>query len=613
MTPRGDVGGGRNPGNARRAFRMATYFWGVFVAFLVAVIGRVLYVQEVLGPQLLHAATEQWVRSREEEAPRGSLLDRNGERLAYDVPAFDVVALLDPRAPEHVEDLEATARVLARGLDAPEEAILRTLREGREQGRYQVEFRPYGWKLLPHRKEALEEELRRAGVRGIAFRPEVGRYYPKGEYAAYLLGYVNRDGKAEYGLEAGLDATLRGTRGKTSIPTDNRGVPLPYAEVQGDPAHPGKDVVLTLDVRLQAILEEALREADEELRPKGIWAVLVDPWTMEVLAAAARPTFDPNRYEEISEYTNPFVGKLYEPGSTFKVLTLAAAIEEGVYRDDDTYQAGVYAPPEISPPIRDWSDPRGWGKITLREGIVRSSNVAAVILGYERLGRERLARYEHAFGVDELPFSLTGHAPLPGSVRGRLPDFAAAPPRDVATTTYGQGLEVTSFGLVRALSAAVTDGVLRDPVLVKCVRDADTGTCTPPAASEGRRVVSPETAAKVREILADVVARPEGTGHAYAVEGYRIGGKTGTAQKVDPRTGRYEAGRYVYSFYGFLPVDRPRFALYIAVDEPERPAEGSGEVVAPIFRKVVEQAAPLLGVERGGSGSPEGEGRIGVR
>jgi len=582
----------------RRPFRVGIYFWGVFVVFLVAVIGRVLYVQEVWGPQLLHAATTQWVHSREEEAPRGSLLDRNGERLAYDVPAFDVVALLDPRAPEHVEDLEATARALALGLDAPEAAILRTLRQGREQGRYQVEFRPYGWKLLPHRKEALEEELRRAGVQGIVFYPEIGRYYPKGEYAAYLLGYVNREGKAEYGLEAGLDAVLQGRRGRTSVPTDNRGVPLPYAESQGDPAQPGKDIVLTLDVRLQAILEEALREADEELHPKGIWAVLVDPWTMQVLAAAARPTFDPNRYEAISDHANPFVRKLYEPGSTFKVLTLAAAIEEGVYRDDDIYQAGVYTRPEISPPIRDWSDSRGWGKITLREGIVRSSNVAAVILGYERLGRERLARYEHAFGVDELPFSLTGQELLSGSLRGRLPNFAAAPPRDVATTTYGQGLEVTAFGLVRALSAAVTDGVLRDPVLVKCVRDASSEECPPPPASEGRRVVSSETAAKVREILADVVAQPEGTGHAYAVEGYRIGGKTGTAQKVDPRTGRYEAQNYIYSFYGFLPADHPRFALYIAIDEPERPAAGSGEVVAPIFRKVVEQAAPLLGVEQ---------------
>ncbi|MBE3596285.1 MAG: transpeptidase family protein [Hydrogenibacillus sp.] len=570
--------------NGRRMTGRGAFVGMLFFLFFLSVITRLVYLQAFDPGDLKSRAYAQWLSKESIPAKRGTIYDRHGTPLAVDGPAYNVVAVLSPEAPSHVVDVERTAEALAPLIDMSAERLTSIMRQS---GRYQVEFRPGGWKVSPEVKEAIEQ-LR---LPGIVFVEDRRRYYPFGAFLAHTLGYVDKDGTPRMGLEAALDDVLAGQNGQETLLVDNLGRPLPAGVQSYEPPIDGKDVVLTIDRAIQQFVEEALDHAAERFRAAHMLAVVVNPKTMEVYALASRPHFDPNDYSRIENYINLPVSFTFEPGSTFKTITLAAAINEGVYHPEETYQAGVYQSKEIRPPIRDWNSAKGWGTITFAEAFARSSNVGMTILGYERLGRSKLAQYYDAFG-----FGAKTGIDIPGEASGKLPDMMKAPPRDIATTTYGQTLTVTPMQMVTAVSAAINGGKLMKPYVIERIERHDDGIVLEEhGPTFVRQVITPQASAKVREAMLSVVASPDGTGRAYALDGYRIAGKTGTAQKLGA-DGRYKAGAYIYSFIGFAPLDDPEVLVYVVVDEPDIEAPTSGEVVSPIFKEIMAQTLTYLNV-----------------
>lgn len=552
-----------------------------------ALIGRLFYLQVVQADWLNEGAIAQWQREELITPRRGEILDRNGQALAYNGPAYTVVAVLSKDAPSKVEDPATTAAKLAPILNMSQESLLSLLTK---KDRYQVELRPGGWKIDEEKAKTIEA----LKLPGIYLSKSTKRYYPYQAFLSHTLGYVDKEGEAKMGLELMYDEVLKGKPGKWIFLTDRSRNVLPTGVESYQPAVDGNNLLLTIDERIQHFAESALDEAATKYQAKGMSVLVADPNTMELYAIASRPQFNPNQYGEITDYRNLPLQVPYEPGSTFKVITLAAAIAEGVFHPDEVYQAGRYESKTIRPAIKDYYNNKGWGKITFRQGIERSSNVAAVILGYERLGTEKLFQYYKAFGYGE-PTGID----YPHEGVGRLPS-PTAPPRDIATTTFGQALTVTAIEQLRAISAAINGGKLLRPYLVKAIIDSKTGKVL----SENkpvveREVITPEVSAEVRNILEGVITSEDGTGRGYAIPGYRIGGKTGTAQKLD-ENGNYSRDRFIYSFVGFAPVDHPRLIVYVVVDEPNINAISSSQVVGEIFRNVMRNSLQYLQIPEDG-------------
>lgn len=568
------------------ALRSILVIGGGFSLLFFLIIVRLFWIQYVDAEWLNAAAASQWEREEFVEPKRGAILDRHGQKLAYNGPSYNIIAVLSKKAPEYVIDPIDAAKKLSPILDM---SVNRLVDLMSRTDRYQVELRPGGWKISEEKKKLIEE----LDIPGIVWVQNTNRYYPNNRFASHTLGYVDKDGKPIMGLELYYDAILRGKEGKYRFIKDNRNKVMPQGIEDYEPAEDGKDIVLTIDQRIQHFVEQALDDSEKSFTAKSIIAIVVDPNTMEILALANRPDFDPNEYNKanVEDFTNLAISSPYEPGSTMKILTLAAAVEEGIWDPDATYMSGKYSSKEITPPINDHNNGQGWGEITFLEGIQRSSNVAVTILGLQ-LGKEVLYDYYTRFGMEE----KTG-IDSPYEKVGKLPNKKTAPPRDIAVTTFGQGFSATAIRQVTAISAAINGGKLMQPYLVKEIRDPNTGEVVESfSPTFVRQVISPQTSKVVREVLETVVSSPVGTGRNYAIDGYRIGGKTGTAQKVD-ETGKYAEGKFIYSFVGFAPADNPKLLVYIAVNEPDITVNSSSAVVGKIFRDVMKNSLQYLQVE----------------
>lgn len=568
------------------ALRSILFIGGGFSLLFFLIIVRLFWIQYVDAEWLNAAAASQWEREEFVEPKRGAILDRNGHKLAYNGPSYNIIAVLSKKAPEYVVDPIDAAKKLAPILGMNEQRLIELMSRS---DRYQVELRPGGWKISEEKKKQIEE----LDIPGITWVQNTNRYYPNNSFASHTLGYVDKDGNAIMGLELYYDAILRGKEGKYRFIKDNRNNVMPQGIADYEPAEDGKDIVLTIDQRIQHFVEQALDDSEESFQAKSIIAIVVNPNTMEVLALANRPDFDPNEYSkaDIGSFTNLAIASPYEPGSTMKILTLAAAVEEGIWDPDATYMSGKYSSKEISPPIRDHNNGQGWGEITFLEGIQRSSNVAVTLLGLQ-LGKDILYDYYNRFGMEE----KTG-IDYPYEKVGKLPVKNTAPPRDIAVTTFGQGFSATAIRQVAAISAAINGGKLMKPYLVKEIRDPETGEVEEVfSPTFVRQVISPKSSKVVREVLETVVSSPVGTGRNYGIEGYRIGGKTGTAQKVD-ESGKYAEGKFIYSFVGFAPADDPQILVYIAVNEPNITVNSSSAVVGKIFRDIMKNSLQYLQVE----------------
>ncbi len=576
-------------------------FGGLFTLLFVVLIGRIFYMQVVAGETWYDLAKTRWSVSETLTAKRGEITDRDGNVLAMDAVAYNV--LLNPQAIDDAGIAQQTAEMLHEVLERPIDDLMKQITAKKEDGTFfkQRELRQGGWQIDKEKADKIKvfsQEMKSTVLKekklldtGIYLQETLKRYYPRDYLASQLLGYITLDRETKTGIESFFDKELTGKDGHLRYEKDGNRVQLAKGEVDYEAAVDGKKIKLTIDNDIQFYAEEALRKVAKEYSPKSATAIAVDPKTMEILAMANYPEYNPNEYwvdGDFSSSYNHAVRSLYEPGSTFKIMTLAAAVEEGVFDPEEKFVSGtVKVPGDV---IRDHNKV-GWGTISFLEGLKYSSNVAFVKMGYERIGREKLKEYYSNFGFGQ----KTG-IQLGGEQAGTI-DFYY--PRDVAAATFGQGkLQVTPLQQVTAVAAVANGGKLYKPQIVKEITDINTNTTTVFEPEFVRQVVSEETSKLVNEYLEQVVSdQVKGTGRNAYIEGYRIAGKTGTAQKwVNNEISR---SKFVVSFIGYAPVEDPRIVVLVVVDEPKHASAqvGGGRVAAPAFKEIVMKSLRKMGIK----------------
>lgn len=514
-------------------------------------------------------ASRQQQRVVELDPPRGAILDARGRELAVSVEVESAFAV-----PREIESPEAAAAALGNALHLDRARLLRQLRADRE-------FVWVARKLDPPQAQA----VRALRLRGVHFLPESKRYYPLRELGAPVLGYVGTDDRGLAGLEAAFQPQIGGQPGKRTVLRDARRGTVLDPDLSFYDAVPGENLHLTLDAALQHILERELAAAVEERRAKSGSAVMLDPSTGAVLAMASVPTFDPNHFRDFDEESrrNRPIQDAYEPGSTFKMITAAAALEANVIDPEDVIDCEMGGITLAGVRI---SDHKPFGRLTLREVIAKSSNVGAIKTGL-RAGQARLYQSIRDFGFGDL-----SGIDLPGESPGIVRPVERWPPLMKAYVSFGQGLSVTALQLAAAFAAVANGGELVRPYVVEAIGDGSQRRDLHARREVVRRAVSPQTVRSLERMLEAVVS--EGTAKAAGVSGYVVAGKTGTAQKVID--GAYSPDRFVASFVGFAPARQPRIAGIVVLDEP-RGAYHGGDVAAPVFGAFARQALLYMGVE----------------
>jgi cell division protein FtsI (penicillin-binding protein 3) len=542
---------------------------GILALAFTGVVGRLGWLQVIRRGELAAMAERQYSRTVVLQAQRGPIVDRQGAPLATSSPAESLFA--QPRA---VGDPVRVSSRLAPLVGVSERELHAALTSGKS----------FVWlrrKLPP----AAAAEVRALREPGLGFLPEPLRLYPNRELAAHVVGFEGADGGLE-GIERALNDTLVGTPGKAVVGRDALGREVVTESVLQQPA-PGHGVMLTIDRTIQYLAEREIDAAYRRTQSKAAMAVVMDPRNGDVLAIAVRPTFNPNTFLEVpsrEHWRNRAVTDPFEPGSTFKIILAAAALEEGVVRPDDRIWAENGKITIARTTIHDW---KKYGWLTFGEVLQNSSNVGSIKVGMA-LGRERYYRYMTAFG-----FGAPTGVGLAGESRGQLRDPQRWSALSLPTMSIGQEVSVTALQMVAAFSAIANGGTLMQPRLIRSVFDAEgreTRRFEPRAV---RQVISPETARTLTRLMKQVVA--EGTGHNAAIAGFEVAGKTGTAQKLDPATRRYSRNPGVLSFVGFAPADEPRLAMLVMLDEPRNEKWGS-EAAAPIFSAIGTEVLRYLEV-----------------
>jgi cell division protein FtsI (penicillin-binding protein 3) len=534
---------------------------------LLAISSRLVVLQVLDAPSLDEAAARQRLRAIELPAERGRIFDRNGDDLALSAPARTVYA-----QPRLVVDPAGTARRLAPLLGVPARTIRARL--GADTP----------WTYLARKIPARRgEAVARLGLPGIGVLTDTMRRYPSGALASQLLGFVGDDGTGLAGVEQRYDDLLRGHAGQMLLEQDPGGRPIPQGQRSTEPSRPGADLVLTIDQELQYVTERALARAVKQYKAKSGSVVVMAPRSGEILALANVPTFDPNRFGASSAEArkNRAVSDVYEPGSTNKVITAAAALDAGVVKP----KTSVTVPPELRlcRGVHAFHDSHAHGTEHLRfaEVVSQSSNIGTIKVA-SKLGPERLAKAELDFGYGR----RTG-VDLPGESPGivtPLRDWTCA---DLGTNAIGQGVAVTVLQMARVYAAVANGGLLVQPTLLRGTVDAR-GRFQPAEPGAARRALSARSAKALTGILEGVV-REGGTGTRAALEDWSVAGKTGTAQVPNPAGHGYLAGAYVASFIGFAPSRDPRVVVAVVIDRPATGAYG-GVVAAPVFREVAGYA-----------------------
>lgn len=554
--------------------RRLIVIFAALAAWGIVVVGRLVQVQLARHDHYVARAQRQHERTLDLNPVRGSILDTRGRVLAESIAAESIYA--DPQA---ITNRRAVAKALAAvpgiGLTARElESKLRGTNS-------------FAWiaRQLPLE---VTREVRKLELPGIFFIEAHRRTYPRSMLAANVIGYLGVDGDGLGGIELTFNDYVKGTPGKVTLLKDARkGVYLLGGDGANRPRD-GQHVVLTIDSVIQFIAERALKDAVERYRAGGGSVIVLDPNSGEILAMASAPTFDPNRFREFSPESrkNRSVQDFYEPGSTFKIITAAAGLEERLVTPSQMLDCanGQITIGNIT--IRE-HDNHQYGLLSFEDVIVKSSNVGTVRVGMA-LGHDRFYQWIRRFGFGE----RTG-LPLPGESAGLLRKTQKWTPVSPASISIGQEIGATPLQVVRAVSAVATGGLLPQPRIVKRVIDGEGRTVYEPQQKAPVRVMSEKTAAVLNEILKNVVVR--GTGDKANLAEHVSAGKTGTAQKAVGRFG-YVDGRYVGSFAGYVPADRPRLAILVVIDEPRGAEHYGGIVAAPAFREIAEASLRYMGV-----------------
>jgi cell division protein FtsI (penicillin-binding protein 3) len=548
-------------------------FVAAFIGFwMLIVCARLVYLQFSQYENLANRARQQQRNAIDTSPQRGELLDRQGRQLASSVQTVSL--FLDPEGLD-AGQLEHTAQQLSQSLGFKQKDLVDQFREA------QAAQRRFIW--IARRLDADQAnkivELKLPGVQSLL---EPKRYYPNGPLAAHVLGYVGLDGDGLGGLERFYNAKISGEPGRLLLEKDASGKPYESFEIA---AKSGQTVVLTIDQSIQYQAEQALNAAVKNAHAKSGSVVVLDPRSGEILALANAPSFDPNRVAASSAEarSNWALQNIYEPGSTFKVVAFSAALEKKLARVEDHIDCQMGA---ITVAGRVVHDHHPFGSLTLPEALAKSSNVAAIKLGM-RVGDETMYDYITRFGFG----SKTG-IELPGETGGILRKVERWQPSSIGSIAIGQEVGVTPVQMVAAFGALANDGLRIAPHIIREIRN-DAGAVVYQPQPEQRRVISAETAITLRGMLEGVTLR--GTAKKAQLDGYSAAGKTGTAQKIDPKTRTYSKTKFVGSFVGFAPVSNPQVVIIVVIDEPAGAYHG-GDVAAPVFREVAEQILPILGV-----------------
>ena len=549
-------------------------FVAAFIGFwMLVVCARLVYLQFSQYESLANRARQQQQNAIETSPQRGELLDRQERQLARSVQTVSL--FIDPDGLD-TATLDRNAQQIAQSLGLKQAELTRDFRKAH------ADKKRFVW--IARRLDAdLANKVVALNLPGVQTQLEPKRYYPNGSLAAHVLGYVGLDGKGLGGVEQFYNAKISGEPGQLFIEKDANGKPYEGYEIA---AKPGQTVILTIDQTIQYQAEQALQAAVQQSRAKSGSVIVLDPRSGEILALANAPTFDPNRVADAKPETrsNWALQNIYEPGSTFKVVAFSAALEKKLARVDERIDCQMGA---ITVAGRVVHDHHPFGSLTIPEALAKSSNVAAIKLGI-RVGDQTMYDYIRRFGFG----SKTG-IELPGETNGILRRVDRWQPSSIGSIAIGQEVGVTPVQMVAAFGALANDGMRIAPHLIREVRDAG-GNVVYRAQPEQRRVISAETAIALRGMLEGVTLN--GTAKKAQLDGYSAAGKTGTAQKIDPKTKAYSATKFVGSFVGFAPVSNPQVVIIVVIDEPSGAYHG-GDVAAPVFREVAEQVLPALGIE----------------
>ncbi len=549
----------------------------ILIVCLILIIGKVFYTQVIDYKKLNYLANQLWNRNLPIMADRGKIYDRNGVVLADNITTTSLVLI-----PNQIKNKEEVATKLAEILNVSYEEMYKHVSKQTSIERVHPEGRKLSYEIA--------DKINSLKYDGVYLVKESTRSYPYKNLLSHTLGFVGIDNQGLSGLELMYDSYLTGKSGAIKYISDAKGNKLELTESYEAPQD-GVNMTLTINYELQAVLERELNNAVSKYNPDQALGIAMNPKTGEILAIASRPDFNPSEYqnytvEEINR--NLPVWMTYEPGSTFKIITLSAALEEKLIDlDKDTFYDGGSVNVENAR-IKCWKH-GGHGAQTYLQVVENSCNPGFVSIG-QKLGKEKLFEYINLFGFGE----KTG-VDLNGEASGILFKLDKVGPVELATTSFGQGVSVTPIQQITAVSAAINGGTLIKPYIVKSLNEPETNTVIKSFESEiKRKVISEDTSEKVRYALESVVTN--GTGRNAFIDGYRVGGKTGTAQKV--KDGRYMVGNYIVSFIGFMPANDPEIVVYVAVDNAKGITQYGGTIAAPIARTILQESIDILNIEK---------------
>ncbi len=568
--------------------RIVVVFFAFFAVY-IGLIGRLAFIQIINSTEYQQKAIEQWTRDIPIQSKRGVIFDRNSKKLAISATAYEIYV-----RPAMVKDKDAVTNALAEVLAMDKASLAEKVIAKKDTV------------LIKKKVDADKVKLlREKELAGIIFNDDSKRFYPQSNFASYVLGFTNNDNQGQDGVELTYEKYLNGFPGRNIMMTDAHGQMLPGSDTKYYEPEDGLNLVLTLDEVIQHFAEKAIENAVIENKAKRVTAIVMDPKTGDILAMTSKPDFDNNdprkipeelvdKWDTLSEkeqydalfkiWRNPAISDSYEPGSTFKVITSSAGLEENVVKPDDHF----YDPGYImvaGKRIKCWRSHNPHGDQTFVEAVKNSCNPVFVEVG-QRLGKEKLYKYIRAFG-----FGSATNIKLPGEASGIVRGLGAIGPVELANNSFGQGISVTPIQLITAFSAVANDGYLMEPRIAKKVIDDEGKTVHEFQPRTVRQVISRETAATMRQILEFAIAP---TAASY-IPGYKVAGKTGTAQKAEG--GIYVQGKFVSSFCGFAPANDPKIAVLVVIDEPGGAQHFGGVIAAPVAKSIIYDTLRYLDVK----------------
>ena len=555
----------------------------VMFIMLLLVIGKVFYIQVISYNKLSKITEDLWSRKMTINAPRGDIIDRNGKVLATSIVTTTIYVV-----PNQIKDKAKVSKDIANILNCDYEDVYKYVSKNSS-----MEIIRKGMDL----ESEVADKIDKLGYDGVYLVVDSKRYYPYGDTLAHIIGFVGSDNQGLSGLELTYDEYLKGTNAELKYYSDGKGNKLEIPDSYVSPSK-GLTLQLTLDIDLVLAVDNELNNAMDKYNSESAIAIAMKPDTGEILAMGSKPSFDPTNYQNYTEEVinrNLPIWMTFEPGSTFKIITLASSVEENVVdlNKDSFTDTGKITIDGAT--LHCWKH-GGHGTQTFLEVVENSCNPGFVSLG-NKLGVDKLMGYIRNFGFG----SKTG-IDLNGEGNGILFKNTNMGPVELATTAFCQGISVTPIQQITAVSAAINGGFLNTPYVVSSIIDNNSESIIYENKLDTKRqVISEKTSATVRYALESVVAN--GTGRNAYIENYRVGGKTGTAQKVSD--GKYLVGNYILSFIGFLPADDPEVIVYVAVDNPKGVTQYGGTVSAPIARNIMLSAIEVLNIKEKSGGMPK--------